>query len=72
LSAIKEIKMIKTAIAVAMLTATIGGALLGSNPARSEPGIITNGTSLNGQTVVVSSSQVVGLVLPNGAAVSVR
>ena len=64
--------MIKTAIAVAMLTATVGITLLGSHPARSGPGIITNGTSLNGQTVVASSSQVVGLVLPNGAAVSVR
>ena len=64
--------MIKTAIAIAMLTATVGGALLGLNPARSETGIISNGTSLQGQTVVASSSQVVGLVLPNGAAVSVR
>lgn len=64
--------MIKTAIAVAMLTATVGATLLGSNPARSEIGIITNGTSLNGQTVVAGSSQVVGIVLPNGAAVSVR
>ena len=64
--------MLKVFSAVALVAATVSLALVGSDTARASDGIISNGTSLKGQTTVVSSAQVVGFVLPNGVAVSVR
>ena len=74
--------MLKVVCAAAVIAATAALAFTGAAHARAkgddsgggnmDPGISVNGTSLKGQTLVAGSSEVVGLVLPNGAAVSVR
>jgi len=60
--------MLKVISAAAVIAVTAGFALVGAAHA----GMSVNGTSLKGQTAIAGSAQVVGLVLPNGAAVSVR
>jgi hypothetical protein len=69
--------MLKVISAAALIAATAGLALIGAVHAApstkgQQGGISVNGTSLKGQTAVSGSAQMVGLVLPNGAAVSVR
>ena len=62
--------MLKVVCTVAVIVATAALAIGGTAQARA--GISLNGTSLNGQMVVVGPLQVAGLVLPNGVAVSIR
>ena len=68
--------MLKVISAAAMIAVTAGFALVGAAHAAPKAGgwggMSVNGTSLKGQTAIAGSAQVVGLVLPNGAAVSVR
>ncbi len=68
--------MLKVISAAALIAATAGLALGGAAHAAPKGGgwggLSLNGTSLKGQTAIAGSVQVVGLVLPNGAAVSVR
>ena len=62
--------MLKVVCAAAVIAATAALAFTGAAHARA--GISVNGTSLKGHTLIAGTSEVVSLVLPNGAAVSVR
>lgn len=68
--------MLKVVSAAAVIAMTAGFALVGAAHAAPKGGgwggISVNGTSLKGQIAVSDPVQVVGLVLPNGAAVSIR
>jgi hypothetical protein len=64
----RRMNMFKVVCTAAVIAVTAALALTGTARA----GMSVNGTSLKGQTLVAGSSEVVGLVLPNGAAVSVR
>jgi hypothetical protein len=64
----RRMNMLKVVCAAAVIAATAALAFTGAAHA----GMSVNGTSLKGQTLIAGSSEVVSLVLPNGAAVSVR